>query len=96
MNKEQIIKQIKEKLPFLKQKYNVERLGVFGSIARDEQTDKSDVDMLVEFSSPIGFFDFIRLENFLSETLKQKVDLVTKNTLKQVIKEDIIKETLYV
>ncbi len=96
MNKQEIILKLQNNLPFLKQNYHVARLGIFGSVARDERTEKSDVDMLVEFNSPVGFFDFIRLENFLSEILKQKVDLVTKNALKPVIKDEIIKETLYV
>ncbi len=96
MNKQEIILKLQNNLPFLKQNYHVARLGVFGSVARDEQTEKSDVDMLVEFNSPVGFFDFIKLENFLSEILKQKVDLVTKNALKPIIKDEILKETLYV
>lgn len=56
----------------------------------------SDVDMLVGFKSPIGFFDFIRLENFLAETLNHKVDLVSKKALKSAIKDEVLRETLYV
>ncbi len=96
MNKEEIRKKINSQLPFLKQKYNVKRLGIFGSVVRNQQKKESDVDMLVEFTSPIGFFDFIRLENYLAETLNQKVDLVTKKALKRAIKSDVLKETLYV
>lgn len=96
MNKEEIKRKISSKLPFLRRKYNVKRLGIFGSIVRDEQRKGSDVDMLVEFTSPVGFFDFIRLENFLAETLEQKVDLVTKKALKPAIKDDVLKEALYV
>ena len=80
----------------MRQKYNVKKLGIFGSVVRDEQKKGSDVDMLVEFVSPIGFFDFIRLENFLAETLNQRVDLVTKKALKPAIKNDVLKETVYV
>lgn len=96
MNKDEIRKKIGGQLPFLRQKYNVKRLGIFGSVVRDQQEEGSDVDMLVEFVSPIGFFDFIKLENFLAETLNQKVDLVTKKALKPVIKNDILKEAIYV
>ena len=96
MNKEEIRKKITYQLPFLSQKYNVKRLGIFGSVVRDQQKKGSDIDMLVEFISPIGFFDFIRLENFLAETLNQKVDLVTKKALKRAIKAEVLKETLYV
>ena len=90
------MKEIASNLPALEQKYYVKRLGIFDSLARGEQKKGSDVDVLVEFSSPIGFFDFIRLENFLSKILKQKIDLVTKNALKRGMKDEIIKETLYV
>ena len=96
MNKDEIRKKIIRQLPFLKQKYNVKRLGIFGSVVRDQQKKGSDVDMLVEFTSPIGFFDFIRLENFLAKTLDQKVDLVSQKALKPVIKDDVLKEALYV
>lgn len=96
MNKEEIRKKINSKLPFLREKYNVKRLGIFGSVVRDEQKKGGDVDMLVEFVSPIGYFDFIRLEIFLAETLNQKVDLVSQKALKRIIKDDILKETLYV
>lgn len=96
MSKEEIRKKITIQLPFLRQKYNVKRLGIFGSVVRDQQRKGSDIDMLVEFTSPIGLFDFIRLEAFLAETLNQKVDLVSKKALKPIIKDDILKETIYV
>jgi len=46
--------------------YSVKTIGVFGSVARNEQTGTSDIDLLVEFSKPVGFVTFMRLENFLS------------------------------
>lgn len=96
MNKDEIRKKINGQLSFLRQKYKVKKLGIFGSVVRDEQRKGSDVDMLVEFTSPIGLFDFIRLENFLKKILNQKVDLVSKKALKSTIKDIILKETLYV
>ena len=94
------IKQIKEslneKLDFLQSAYHVRGIGVFGSVARGDNTEERDIDILVEFSEPIGFFKFIELEEFLSTTLGKKVDLVTKEALKKTIKEDILSETVYV
>lgn len=95
MNKE-IKEKLNSQLPFLKDKYHVNKVGIFGSFARGEQEEGSDIDILVEFDSPVGFFDFIRLENFLSEKLNRKVDLVSKKALKPAIKDDILKETIYV
>ncbi len=76
--------------------FSVKNIGVFGSFARNEQTDQSDIDLLVEFSRPVGFITFIRLENFLSERLGKKVDLVTPDALKPVIRHDVLTEVIYV
>ncbi len=74
----------------------VKTIGVFGSVARDEQTFQSDIDLLVEFSRPVGFVTFMRLENFLSEQPGNKVDLVTSDSLKPVIRQDVLSEVIYV
>ena len=76
--------------------YSVKTIGVFGSVARDEQTGTSDIDLLVEFSKPVGFVTFMRLENFLSERLGKQVDLVTSDSLKPVIRQDVLAEVIYV
>jgi len=95
MNKE-IINILNSQLPLLKEKYQVKSLGVFGSVARGENVETSDIDILVEFHSPVGFFQFIRLENYLSEVLGKKVDLISKKALKPAIREDVLKEAVYV
>jgi len=94
-SKEEVLKTIKKELPYLKEKFKVKSIGIFGSYARGEQTKKSDIDMLVEFDVPVGFFKFIDLENYLSEKLRVKVDLVTPDALKPLIKPQIIEEAVY-
>lgn len=96
MEKDIIRNKINKKLPFIKDKYKVKNIGIFGSYVRNEQKKGSDLDLLVDFTSPIGFFEFIRLENFLSKTLGKKVDLVSKNAVKPAVKKNILKETQYV
>ncbi|MFA4890258.1 MAG: nucleotidyltransferase family protein [Candidatus Paceibacterota bacterium] len=96
MKQEKIREQIYKQLPLIKSKYNVKKIGVFGSFVRGEQKKGSDVDILVEFKSPIGFFEFIRLENFLSHTLHKKVDLVSKKSIKPAVKKEIMREVQYV
>lgn len=91
-----IKKKIAAQMPFLREKFHVQEMGVFGSVARGDETAKSDIDILVSFNMPIGFFDFIRLEDFLSNLLGEKVDLVCKRALKPVIKDDVLKEVIYV
>ena len=76
--------------------YHVRRFGVFGSVARGDQRPISDVDVLVEFSRPIGLFQFIELEEKLKILLNKDVDLVTPNALHPLIKTDVLRETVYV
>ena len=84
--------------PILKDKFQVETIGIFGSYSQGQQKLKSDVDILVIFSEPndIDLVDFIALKQFLSRKLKTKVDLVEKHALKARIKEKILQETIYV
>lgn len=88
----EIIKKIK---PILQDKFNVKNIGVFGSYIREEQRNESDIDILVEFYVPIGFFAFFDLEKYLEERLGSEVDLVTKNALKPGIGQQILKEVSY-
>lgn len=76
-------------------RFSVSRIGIFGSVARGEQTEASDIDILVEFSRPIGFFTFLELEEFLSLNLGAPVDLVTCDALKPIIRERVTAEVAY-
>ena len=76
--------------------YSVKTIGVFGSVARSEETEQSDIDLLVEFARPVGFVTFMRLEHFLSEKLGGQVDLVTADSLKPAIRDGILAEVIYV
>jgi hypothetical protein len=78
----------------LQQRYRVKELGVFGSVVRGEQKGTSDVDILVEFEKPIGFFTFLELEEYLSTLLGVKVDLVSKKALKPNIGRYILQEVI--
>jgi len=79
----------------LSEKYEVERIGFFGSYARGEQTIDSDIDILVEFRRPLGwaFFD---LQELLERELKRKVDLVSVKALKEQLRDEILRQTRYV
>lgn len=87
---------IREHMPELRDTYKVSKIGVFGSFAREEDTESSDIDILVEFSQNVGLFHFIDLQNRLAEILKRKIDLATPNALHPVIKEQILREVLYI
>ena len=96
----QNIEDIKRKLLLqkteLKKNFKVKTIGVFGSYVRGEQKRKSDVDVLIEFEEPIGLFEFMDLEMYLSKALGVKVDLVSKKALKPHIGEHILKEVIMV
>ena len=91
---ERIIKKLKEIRPVIESKYFVKNLEVFGSYIHGEQKKSSDLDILVEFSKTIDLFKYIELENYLSEKLGVKVDLVMKDTLKPRIKDRILNEAI--
>ena len=91
-----IIELIKEIKPHLIRKYNVKTIGIFGSYVCNEQKNDSDLDILVEFSKPIGLFSFIGMEREISEKLRIKVDLVMKNTLKPRIGKYILNEVIII
>lgn len=94
MNIKQIqITLVKEK-PLLQKKFHVKTIGVFGSYAREEQTSKSDIDILVEFSRPVGW-EFLDLKEYLESLYGKKVDLVTVKALRPQIKKNILSETQY-
>ena len=78
----------------LLERYNVRSLSLFGSVARGEDAERSDVDLLVEFSRPIGFFQFVGLQRALEAILDRRVDLVTPNALKPQLRDRILKEAI--
>jgi len=95
-NIEKIKKELNELKPSLRREFKVKTIGIFGSYTRQEQKKRSDLDILVEFekSPNISLLDFIKLENYLSEALGVKVDLVEKSTLKPRIGKRILKEVV--
>jgi predicted nucleotidyltransferase len=86
------IRKLHEMFPELKEKYQVSYLGVFGSYVREEQKPGSDLDILVEFSRTPTIFKFVNLENYLSDALGVKVDLVMKDALKPNIGKHVLNE----
>jgi predicted nucleotidyltransferase len=80
----------------LKEKYKVKTIGIFGSYARGEQKETSDIDILVEFYETPSLLDFIGLEQYLSDLLNIKVDLVSSKSIHPLIKDYIMEDVVYV
>ena len=100
MNQNEKLSTIQEKLnkvlPEVIQKYNVESLGIFGSFVRSEGTKGSDLDLLVNFTKKPGLIKYIELENYLTDLLGIKVDLVMQSALKPQIGKQILREVVYI
>jgi len=95
MTKEDIKRVLLNNKKILK-KYKVNKIGIFSSFATGKMKKKSDVDLLVEFDDMIDLFDFVHLNDEIQQILKNKVDLVTPDTIKPSIKPRILREVEWV
>jgi predicted nucleotidyltransferase len=91
---DEYIKQLHELLPELEKRFNVMSLAVFGPYVRNEQNKKSELDLLVEYIEMPGLLGFLELEEYLSDTLGIKVELVLKPVLKQKVGKDMLNEII--
>ncbi|TVQ08545.1 MAG: nucleotidyltransferase [Bacteroidetes bacterium] len=91
MTKAEILSKLTELKPILYRDYAVKEIGLFGSYSDNSSSEESDIDILIELEKPIGWKIFT-LEIFLEEVFNKKIDLVTKNALKEQIKDDILKQ----
>ncbi|MHA1944596.1 MAG: nucleotidyltransferase family protein [Candidatus Hodarchaeales archaeon] len=96
LTKKTVLDTLEVEIPYLKREFQVKTIGVFGSYAREEQTETSDIDLLVEFSKPISFFTLFDLEDYLTNKLGVKVEIVTPGALKELIVPLIMKDVINV
>ncbi len=95
----EIIREIRRYYPFLSEEFGVKRIGIFGSVARGENNAQSDVDLVVEFSRPIGlkFVDFVEQ---IEKLVGKKVDVLTEEGVKNIrvktVSSEIEKDIIYV
>ncbi len=90
---EEIKKILKDHEKMLSERFKVKSIMIFGSYARNEQKEGSDVDIIVDFSEPIGL-EFIDLKEYLEEILGMKVDLVTPRAIREKMRKSILKEAV--
>lgn len=96
MKLEEIIQKIRENEEVLKEKFKIKSIGVFGSLAREEG-EVHDIDIIVEFSEPIGW-EIVDLKEFLEDLLGMRVDILTKKAVmsKPLLWKSIEREIVYV
>ena len=78
----------------LEQQFKVKKISIFGSYVRGEQKKISDIDILVDFNEPVSLLEFIKLENYLSDLLGVKVDLIPKKGIRPELKKQILSEAV--
>lgn len=94
MTRDEVIAKLKRMRPMLDE-FNVKSVAVFGSVARNEATPKSDVDILVEFTKTPGLFEFVALKRKLTSRLHRRVDLATPNMIRPSMKERVFGDAVY-
>jgi len=95
-NVEEIEKIIKREKEELLRRYKIKNIGIFGSYAKNSAKEKSDIDLIVEFEEPVSLLGVIKAENYLTELLGIRVDLVPKEDIRKELKETILKEVIYI
>jgi predicted nucleotidyltransferase len=96
MKQEAVLQILKQKKAELTSQFGVKSLLLFGSVARNEATSASDVDLLVEFNRPVGYFGLFALQDYLEQLLGCPVDLGTPDSLKPYVKEHVMGELIRV
>lgn len=94
--KSEVLDILKNDLPYLKEVFHVEKIGLFGSYAREEQTEESDLDLMVTFKKTPDFLELTDLEEHLSNLMGFKVEIVTPRGLKEKIKPVIMKDMEFI
>ena len=96
MRRDEVLQTLHQHYPKLVENYGITSLALFGSVARDEATDTSDVDVLVDFGAPPTFDQYMGLKIFLEYLLQRRVDVVTRRALKERVRPFVEKEAVRV
>jgi hypothetical protein len=94
-SKEEILDRLKNVKNELKIEYKVNSIGLFGSYVSNNQTANSDIDFLIEFDDDADLFHFVGLTRYLEEIFNSKVDVISKPSLKEELKQQILAEVIY-
>ena len=91
---QEILSKLRKLRPYITQKYYVNSTEVFGSYVKNQQTDTSDLDVLISYSKTPGLLKFLELKYYLTDNLNVNVDLVLKDSLKPEIRQHILNESI--
>ncbi len=94
--KEEVISVLKEKRSDLIQKYHITRIGIFGSVIRDEAGPDSDIDILVDFNDDASLLDHSGLKIYLEKIFGEPVDVVPERSIRAELKSSILSDVVYI
>ena len=94
MKRDDVLRLLSEHRAELRERFGVKSLSLFGSVVRDEATNASDVDLLVEFDRPVGLLHVIGTEQYIEKELGIRVDLVLRRAVLPEFKEEIYAEAV--
>ncbi|WP_319580350.1 nucleotidyltransferase family protein [uncultured Methanospirillum sp.] len=80
----------------LQEKYHISKIAIFGSAVKNKLDEQSDIDILVEFDVPVGFFTLVHLQNELRSLLGRDVDLTSSGALHPLLRSSIMQDLVYV
>ena len=99
LTQKEVLEILRNNLPFLKEKYGVRKIAIFGSFAKEIQKEDSDIDIIIEFEKPIGL-KFVELAEYIETILGKEVDILTPEGVKSIryneVVEDIKRSVVYV
>ena len=96
MNRDEVLKMLRAHKPTLAERFGVTGLALFGSFARDQATDTSDVDILVRFDSPATSKTYFGVQFYIEDLLSRPVDLVTEKALRPELRPYVEREAVHV
>ena len=96
MKQDDVLQILRQKKAELTKHFGVQSLSLFGSVARNDATSSSDVDLLVEFNRPVGYFGLFALQDYLEKLLGCPVDLGTLDSLKPYMRERVLGDLIRV
>ena len=92
MLREDLVARLRALKPQIRTRYKAQEIGLFGSLARGENLDTSDIDLLVDFREDADLFDLVGLALFLEQELQQKVDVGPRRALREELREAVLSE----
>ena len=94
MNTEDLLRKLRQLKPEVARRYKAKDMGLFGSFVRGQQSENSDIDILVEFEDGADLFDLMGLTLRLEEELQRKVDIISRGALRAELRESVLREVV--